>query len=312
MDRDAPPAGPGAGRRERPLRALATFGAILLAALAPCEAARAQESASAVICALIDRAAASHALPPSFLTRLLWRESSFRPKAISRAGAKGIAQFMPGTASERGLTDPFDPEAAIPASASYLAELRGSFGSLELAAAAYNAGPARISRWQRGEGSLPDETRAHVRFVTGVDLAREAALRPRPEGAATDCLATLADIRRSDPSPLRSAFAEATLPWGVQLVAGPNKERALADYRTLQSARNRARRPPADGAHHAARRTGHPLLLSHKVAFDRRAEADGLCRRMRASGASCLTVRNDRIHAAINSDDLRFASDNIK
>ena len=275
------------------MRAFATFGAILLAALAPCEAARAQESASAVICALIDRAAASHALPPSFLTRLLWRESSFRPKAISRAGAKGIAQFMPGTASERGLTDPFDPEAAIPASASYLAELRGSFGSLELAAAAYNAGPARISRWQRGEGSLPDETRAHVRFVTGVNLAREAALRPRPEGAATDCLATLADIRRSDPSPLRSAFAEATLPWGVQLVAGPNKERALADYRSLQGRLGTVladHQPTVLTTRLGGRGTRSYYRI--RVAFDRRAEADGLCRRMRASGASCLTVRN--------------------
>ena len=53
----------------------------------------------------------------------------------------GVAQFMSGTASERGLADPFDPATAIPASAKLLAELARRFGNLGLSAAAYNAGP---------------------------------------------------------------------------------------------------------------------------------------------------------------------------
>src|SRR5204862_4916557 len=104
--------------------------------------------------------------PVGFMTRVIWRESSFRAAAISPAGAEGIAQFMPATAQERGLADPFDPEQAIPKAARLLADLRRQFGSLGVAAAAYNAGPARVASWRRGEGELPAVTRAYVRFVT--------------------------------------------------------------------------------------------------------------------------------------------------
>jgi soluble lytic murein transglycosylase-like protein len=78
-------------------------------------------------------------------------------------GAQGIAQFMPGTAQERGLADPFDPEQAIPAAASLLRDLSQRFGNLGLAAAAYNGGPNRVSAWLAGNGSLPAETQDYVR-----------------------------------------------------------------------------------------------------------------------------------------------------
>src|SRR3954451_1071374 len=93
-----------------------------------------------LICRMVDRAAAAHRLPAGFLTRVVWQESRFRSDARSRAGAEGVAQFMPGTAAERGLTDPTDPEQAIAHAASFLAELAVRFGNLGLAAAAYNAG----------------------------------------------------------------------------------------------------------------------------------------------------------------------------
>jgi hypothetical protein len=269
--------------------------ATFLAASLTAGAARAEESSRAVICAVIDRAAATHSLPASFLTRLIWRESSFRPQAVSPVGARGIAQFMPATASARGLTDPFDPEAAIPASASYLSELRGSFGSLDLAAAAYNAGPGRIARWRSGEASLPDETRAHVRFVTGANLTADArdgdAGRHADTGA--NCLATLAAIQASNPRETRSALAEAIAPWGVQLVAGPNKARALDDYRALQGrvgALLTGHQPTVITTRLGGR--GARSYYRIRVAFDDRASADRLCRRMRSGGAACLTVRN--------------------
>ena len=68
---------------------------------------------------------------------------------MTRSGqrAQGIAQFMPGTADERGLLDPFNPVQALPKSAEFLAELRSEFGNLGLAAAAYNAGPRRVRDW---------------------------------------------------------------------------------------------------------------------------------------------------------------------
>ena len=72
-------------------------------------------------------------------------ESNFNPFAVSPAGAAGIAQFMPGTAAAYGLDDPFDAEAAIDAQAHLMADLLRQFGSVELALAAYNAGPAPVA-----------------------------------------------------------------------------------------------------------------------------------------------------------------------
>jgi soluble lytic murein transglycosylase-like protein len=101
------------------------------------------------------------------LPGLIWRESLFDPDAVSHKGAEGIAQFMPGTAEERGLADAFDPAQAIAASAAFLSDLYAQFGSLGLAAAAYNAGPTRIETWLSGAGTLPLETQEYVHFVIG-------------------------------------------------------------------------------------------------------------------------------------------------
>src|SRR5689334_20131183 len=94
-------------------------------------------------------------------------ESRFDPHAVSRAGAQGVAQFMPGTASWRGLADPFDPGASLTKSAQLLRELVREFGNLGLAAAAYNAGAGRVHQWLAGRRGLPGETRAYVRILTG-------------------------------------------------------------------------------------------------------------------------------------------------
>jgi soluble lytic murein transglycosylase-like protein len=72
---------------------------------------------------------------------LIWQESSFKIGVIRGAGARGVAQFMRGTAAERGLADPFDPEQAIPKVAELLHDLVSRFGNLGLAAVAYNGGP---------------------------------------------------------------------------------------------------------------------------------------------------------------------------
>src|SRR5437764_5042759 len=119
------------------------------------------------ICRTIENSARASQLPITFLTRIIWRESSFRAGVVSPAGAQGIAQFMPETAQARGLADPFDPEQAIPKAARLLADLRARFGNLGLAAAAYNAGANRVAGWLLNGGSLPTETRAYVRLVTG-------------------------------------------------------------------------------------------------------------------------------------------------
>jgi soluble lytic murein transglycosylase-like protein len=138
----------------------AIIALIVLAAVMPRPAlAQATETLDQALCRMIESAAAMHRMPVDFFTRLIWQESSFRPGVTSRAGAQGAAQFMPGTAAERGLADPFDPEQAIPKSADLLDDLRRRFGNLGLAAAAYNGGPARVEAWLEGRGGLPGETR---------------------------------------------------------------------------------------------------------------------------------------------------------
>jgi soluble lytic murein transglycosylase-like protein len=104
------------------------------------------------ICELIEINAEAKGIPKDFFARLIWKESRFDHRAVSPVGAQGIAQFMPYTAKERGLADPFDIEQAIPASAGFLSELKRAFGNWGLAAAAYNAGPTRVSNWMRSGG----------------------------------------------------------------------------------------------------------------------------------------------------------------
>jgi hypothetical protein len=127
-----------------------------------------EDSASAyLICEAVKTAAEEHDIPIGFFVRLLWQESRFRAAEVSSAGAQGIAQFMPQTAVEVGLRDPFDPMQAIPASARFLRKLYNQFGNLGLAAAAYNAGGGRIEKWLSRRSSLPQETRAYVKIITG-------------------------------------------------------------------------------------------------------------------------------------------------
>src|SRR6202011_2861992 len=114
-------------------------------------------------------------LPAEFFARIIWQESRFQSDAVgpmTRRGtrAQGIAQFMPGTAAERALLDPFDPVQALPKSAEFLAELRSQFGNLGLAAAAYNAGPRRAQEWLAGSGCMPQETRNYVVAIPGTTV----------------------------------------------------------------------------------------------------------------------------------------------
>ena len=132
------------------------------------------------VCLMIEAAAKANDLPLEFFARVIWQESRFQSDAVgplTRHGqrAQGIAQFMPGTASERRLLDPFDPVQALPKSAEFLNELRNQFGNLGLAAAAYNAGPRRVQEWLAGSGPMPQETRNYVAAITGTTVDEWAA-----------------------------------------------------------------------------------------------------------------------------------------
>jgi hypothetical protein len=120
----------------------------------------------AAYAAPIARAASRFNVSASLLAAQLYAESGFDPFAVSPAGARGIAQFMPGTARTYGLQDPFDPGAAIQAQARLMRDLLRRFGSVPLALAAYNAGPAPVSACM----CVPPypETRGYVARILGL------------------------------------------------------------------------------------------------------------------------------------------------
>jgi len=115
---------------------------------------------------VISRASQRWNVGAAVLAAQLYAESNFNPFASSPVGAQGIAQFMPGTAASYGLTNPFDPEAAIDAQAHLMHDLLRQFASVPLALAAYNAGPAPVQAC----GCIPDypETRAYVAKILGL------------------------------------------------------------------------------------------------------------------------------------------------
>jgi|SRR5665213_3284513 len=173
------------------------------------------------VCETLTQAAQRNGLPAPFFIRLLFQESRFDPGIVSSAGAQGIAQFMPETAADVGLDNPFDPLQAIPASARLLRDLFQKFGNLGLAAAAYNAGPKKIADWlaDKRKKKLPEETQGYVKIITGkpVENWSDAAARhpgvkvPRhaPCQRAAGLLAWNgpAVVPTPEPAPLRVAAA---------------------------------------------------------------------------------------------------------
>ena len=278
------------------------FAILLMALFLPGAALAEGETIDQALCRMIEGAAAGHRLPVDFFTRLIWQESSFRPHVTSGAGAQGVAQFMPGTAAERRLADPFDPEQAIPKSAELLADLRGRFGNLGLAAAAYNGGPARVEAWLAGRGSLPSETRNYVSAITGRTAEAWAdAARNKTQAEAqtpTRCLVLVAGFRRGTDRRVIEAYQgpieESPLaPWGVQVAGNFSKAIALASY-----ARARAQ-------HAAILGDAAPMIIGTRLrsrgtqAFYRvripaatRGAATDLCARLQRAGGACVVLRS--------------------
>src|SRR5437868_4437401 len=157
------------------------------------------------LCLMLESAAKANDLPVEFFARIIWQESRFQsdvvgPLTYTGQRAQGIAQFMPGTAREHRLLDPFDPVQALPKSAEFLNQLRNQFGNLGLAAAAYNAGPRRVQDWLAGTGHMPQETRNYVVAVTGISVDDWAAAGKNgkmPEGGPnTGCRELVALLKR--------------------------------------------------------------------------------------------------------------------
>jgi hypothetical protein len=244
-------------------------------------------------CLTLTTAAGANDLPLEFLTRLIWQESRFDPNAVSPAGAQGVAQFMPKTAVWRGLADPFDPIQSITKSAELLRDLRTQFGNLGLAAAAYNAGPQRVQDWLARRRSLPQETQAYVRIVTGRSaeewrVGKSSALNVTlPDGVPCPEITKLITKR---PSTTLATPGKSEAVWGVQLIGDASETNALAAYHQLQK-----KYPSILGAYQ-------PLVIQNRgkgaswyrvrIGTNTRESAQSVCSSLRAAGGSCLVQRN--------------------
>ena len=116
--------------------------------------------------AIFAEAESTYNLPAGLIKAVAKAESNFRPSATSPKGAMGIMQLMPGTAKGLGVTDAYDPYQNIMGGAKYLRQQLDRFGSVELALAAYNAGPNNVSK----HGGIPPfkETQNYVTKIMGL------------------------------------------------------------------------------------------------------------------------------------------------
>jgi len=281
------------------------------------QAAPSQPLTRQAICQVAHEVAEENDLPVPLFTRLIWQESRFRPRAVSPVGAKGIAQFMPATAAERGLEDPFNPIEALPASAQFLRDLVDQFGNFGLAAAAYNGGPGRVSKWLKGKGGLPKETRNYVILITGrtAEHWAEAGKRGEPHPEATD-------VRDCEVAPLRVALAEirneqrtraarraveeqekeiarVQATWIAFFTGNWTRQGVQKIYAKLQKKYPKdfgERKPTVRVAARAKskKKKGKNPTVQVRLAAETREEAEQLCKRLKEVGGAC-TVKKDPI-----------------
>ena len=250
------------------------------------------------ICRAIEEDAATNGLPVEFFARVIWQESRFNAQAVSPKGAQGIAQFMPQTADWRGLADPFDPIEALKNSASYLHDLQQKFGNLGLAAAAYNAGPGRVSAFLINHRPLPSETRNYVAIITGWTVDEWASPSPPqtaettiPQGVPCRRLANLILA----PKEQAQRIAAYVPRWGMQLTANWSESKAWAVYRMIQkqyAALIGDREPIVIRSRGIG--LGSAMRYNIRIADDNRAYLEKFCNKLIAAGGACVVLRNDR------------------
>jgi soluble lytic murein transglycosylase-like protein len=119
----------------------------------------------------VETVAQREGLSPDLLQAVIFRESSFRPCAVSTSGALGLMQLLPGTAADLGVEDPFNPGENIDAGARFLSSLMVRYqGDVELALAAYHAGPTTVDN----HGTVPPYPKTHI-YIR--DILNMAGLR---------------------------------------------------------------------------------------------------------------------------------------
>ncbi len=254
------------------------------------------------MCLMLESAARANDLPVDFFVRVIWQESRFQSDAVgppTRSGrAQGIAQFMPGTADERGLLDPFNPIQALPKAAEFLSELRGQFGNLGLAAAAYNAGPRRVRDWLSGSGVMPAETRNYVLAITGRPVDDWAKESDRDIAKSSmDCGAMVALLKQR-PNDYVAALEQRVRaagghPWGVELAAGFSRNIAMSIYSHAMTRLTAvlAGQDPIITSN-VLRTRGTRPFYKVSIGADTRLEATALCAKIHAAGGACIVLRS--------------------
>jgi hypothetical protein len=254
-----------------------------------------------IVCPIMQQEAEQYDLPPMPFVRLIWKESRFNPNAVSPKGAQGIAQFMPATAVDRGLDDPFEPKQAIVHSASLLADLSREFGNFGLAAAAYNAGAERVRGWLAGTSGLPFETQAYVEFVTG-RAAEEWKLAETelPQALKTVGEEVQASCKSLAPLVVRAVYETEPLtasgvwrPWGVHLSTAFSKAKALAQFARVKARYPTVladRDPFVQPERNLSR--GRRSLYMVEIGSDSRDDAAKLCADLRSAGGACIVQKN--------------------
>lgn len=248
-------------------------------------------------CSTISRFAWRENLPAGFFARLIWQESRFDPYALSVAGAQGIAQFIPSTARLRGLQNAFDPTEALAKSAAYLAFLAEKYGNLGLAAAAYNGGEGRVTRYVNAGGYLPGETRYYVEIVTGLPVeAWQQDPPPAPDYRLSktrpfiDACITMAE---TEATPTLDRPPSEWRPWGVLLAQNFSQPTAIRSFERVQAVH-----PKILGDEKLmlllARNPNFGPRLRHyaMIGRDTRKDAEALCARLQADGGACIVRKN--------------------
>jgi len=249
------------------------------------------------LCHALETFADRYALDPYFFTRLIWQESRFKPNARSHADAMGIAQFIATTAKARGLEDPFNPAEALDASARYLAELELKFGSLGLAAAAYNAGETAAANFQKQTAGLPNETWKYIQIITGLDARvwRDNAPQDhdftlKKDQDFQDSCQDLAKTRKLSPTQI---FKPQFKKWGVQLAAGKTREAAAVSYKHRARLCKRAIKDRTPDYIYSSPQVKlrRPSYVA-RISFDSRRKATTFCTRLKQYNCACAVYKN--------------------